>query len=96
VWHLYAGAPLALSVSPDGETVTTTVLGADLEAGQRPQAVVPAGVWQSAVPLGSWALAGCTVSPAFDFDGFELAPPDWVPRAANTPDQAADGLTSNQ
>lgn len=96
VWHLYAGSPLALSVSPDGNTVTTTILGCDVEAGQRPQALVPAHAWQSAVPLGPWALAGCTVSPAFEFDGFELAPLDWAPGPADTPKQATDGLTSNQ
>ena len=54
-------------------------LGSDLAAGQRPQAVVPAGAWQSAVSLGPWTLVGCTVAPAFQFEGFELAPPDWTP-----------------
>jgi len=68
VWHFYAGGPLELTVA--GQRL---VLGADLVAGQRPQAVVPAGVWQSARPLGAWALVGCTVAPAFDFAGFELA-----------------------
>ena len=69
VWHFYAGHALALRVG-DG----ACVLGADLAAGQRPQVVVPAGVWQSARPLGAWTLVGCTVSPAFDYAGFELAP----------------------
>jgi len=69
VWHFYAGGPLELTVA--GECM---VLGADLAAGQRPQAVVPAGVWQSARPLGAWTLVGCTVAPAFDFAGFELGP----------------------
>jgi uncharacterized protein len=68
VWHFYAGDPLELTVA--GEPM---VLGADIGAGQRPQAVVPAGVWQSARPLGAWTLVGCTVAPAFDFAGFELA-----------------------
>jgi len=68
VWHFYAGGPLELTVARQ-----RLVLGADLVAGQRPQAVVPAGVWQSARPLGAWALVGCTVAPAFDFAGFELA-----------------------
>jgi len=38
-----------------------------------------AGVWQSAAPLGSWSLVGCTLAPAFDFAGFEMAPPGWQP-----------------
>jgi predicted cupin superfamily sugar epimerase len=28
---------------------------------------------------GDWTLVGCTVSPAFEFAGFEMAPPDWAP-----------------
>ena len=54
-------------------------LGPDLARGQRPQLVVPEGHWQTATSLGAWTLVGCTVSPAFDFAGFEMAPPDWRP-----------------
>jgi len=79
VWHHYAGDPLELQVSVDGLTTTTHVLGADVTSGQRPQVVVPAGAWQAARPLGAWTLAGCTVAPAFTFEGFELAPADWEP-----------------
>ena len=79
IWHFYGGDPLELAVSPDGRDVARHVLGTDLAGGQIPQAVVPAGAWQSARPLGGWALAGCTVAPAFEFSGFELAPPDWQP-----------------
>ena len=79
LWHWYAGAPLTLGLSEDGRGVDTVTLGSDLAAGQRPQAVVPAGVWQAAESLGAWTLVGCTVSPAFTFAGFELAPPDWAP-----------------
>lgn len=79
IWHFYAGAPLALTTSPDGHDAACAHLGPDLGAGQRPQLVVPVGVWQSAVSLGAWTLVGCTVSPAFDFEGFEMAPPDWRP-----------------
>lgn len=77
-WHFYAGAPLELSLAGDAGRATHT-LGADLERGQRPQAVVPAGCWQSARSLGEWTLVGCTVAPGFRFEGFELAPPGWSP-----------------
>ena len=53
--------------------------GPDIAAGQRPQGIVPPRGWQSAESLGGWTLVGCTVSPAFDFAGFELAPPGWEP-----------------
>jgi predicted cupin superfamily sugar epimerase len=79
-WHWYAGAPLALTVSENGHDMWSLHLGAELAAGQRPQAVVPAGAWQSAVSLGRWTLVGCTVAPGFDFAGFEMAPADWRPR----------------
>ena len=54
-------------------------LGKDLEAGERPQAVVPAHAWQMARPLGDWTLVGCTVAPAFEFAGFDLAPAGFEP-----------------
>ncbi|MFO1151464.1 MAG: cupin domain-containing protein [Alsobacter sp.] len=79
VWHYYAGAPLVLTVSPDGHDAQATHLGPQLVAGQQPQRVVPAGWWQTATSLGAWTLVGCTVAPAFDFAGFELAPPGWRP-----------------
>lgn len=79
VWHFYAGAPLALSLSPDGEMEETQVLGIDFAAGERPQIVVPAGWWQSAESLGAFTLVGCTVAPGFSFDQFEMAEPGWRP-----------------
>jgi predicted cupin superfamily sugar epimerase len=78
VWHHYAGAPLELSLST-GRGKTVVRLGANLAAGEKPQSIVPAGVWQSARPLGGWVLVGCTVAPAFRFTNFDLAPPDWEP-----------------
>ena len=78
-WHWYAGAPLALTVSENGHDAWSVHLGADLGRGERPQAVVPQGAWQSAVSLGRWTLVGCTVAPGFDFAGFEMAPADWRP-----------------
>jgi len=78
-WHWYGGAPLALEISGDGKLVEEHILGLDLAAGQRPQAVVPVHHWQAARSLGDWSLVGCTVSPAFEFAGFEMAPPEWRP-----------------
>jgi predicted cupin superfamily sugar epimerase len=77
IWHFYTGDPVELSMSdgsPDDATTRTALLGVDLAAAQRPQAVVPAGAWQCARTLGEWSLVGCTVAPPFSFDAFELAP----------------------
>lgn len=78
IWHHYAGAPIALQLSetPAGPA-RRIILGPDLDSGARPQVIVPCGWWQAAETLGDWTLAGCTVSPAFRFEGFELAPPDF-------------------
>lgn len=81
IWHWYAGGALALTQSLDGtlKTARSDQLGPDLRAGQRPQIVIPSNAWQTAESLGAWTLCGCTVSPGFEFSGFEMAPPDWRP-----------------
>jgi len=79
IWHWYDGASLSLSISEDGVTANTFTLGPDIVAGERPQIIVPNMAWQGAKPDGTWSLVGCTVSPGFEFSGFEMAPPDWEP-----------------
>ena len=79
VWHFYAGDPLELALSTDGRTTQTHVLGTSIAKGERPQIIVPTNVWQSAKPLGAYTLVGCTVAPAFTFEGFEMANLDWKP-----------------
>lgn len=75
VWHFYDGDPLTIvAISGAGQLIETT-LGRDFTAGQVPQHVVPAGFWFGAIPSrgSAFTLAGCTVSPGFDFADFELA-----------------------
>ncbi|KPP82280.1 MAG: hypothetical protein HLUCCA04_05970 [Oceanicaulis sp. HLUCCA04] len=83
IWLWHAGAPLVLTVSPDGIDASTLRLGPDLRSGERPQGVVPAGHWQAAESLGAWTLVSCVVAPGFEFSGFELASPDWRPGPHN-------------
>lgn len=80
-WHWYGGAPLELRIAQDEGEERSHRLGDDLAAGERPQAVVPAGAWQSARSLGAFTLTGCTVAPGFEFAAFELAPKDWQPES---------------
>lgn len=82
VWHYYAGAALELSRQGDGSLIETLLLGTDIAAGQRPQAIIPANWWQSARSTGAFTLVGCTVSPGFTFASFEMAPPGWTPQSA--------------
>jgi predicted cupin superfamily sugar epimerase len=75
IFHLYDGGPLEiLRLFPDG-TWDVAVLGLDLESGERPQIVVPAGTWFGTElrPGASHCLVGCTVAPGFEFADFELA-----------------------
>ena len=74
IWHFYLGDSLEmLQLFPDG-TSQTIAIGNDLAAGQRPQVLVPSGVWQGVrvAAGGEYALVGATVSPGFDFADFEM------------------------
>ncbi len=73
IFHFYLGDPVEmLQLFPDGRT-EILVLGTDLQAGQKPQHVVPAGVWQgsSLIAGGKWALLGATMAPGFDYADYE-------------------------
>ena len=78
IWHYHAGSALALKIADD-DGQWSIKLGANLAAGEQPQAIVPPHTWQSAESTGDWTLVGCTVAPGFDFAKFEMAPKDWEP-----------------
>ena len=84
-WHFQLGAPLTLTIAnaADQPGRYELRLGTNLLAGERPQAVVPAGAWQRAESLGAWTLVGCTVAPGFHFAGFELAAVGFEPGRAS-------------
>ncbi len=83
-WHFYDGAPLLLSIT-GADDVVDVRLGHDLDDGLVPQAVVPAHAWQRAASLGAWSLVGCTVAPAFLFEGFVMAAPGFEPPRRQRP-----------
>lgn len=86
IYAYHAGAPTRmLLLYPDGE-VRRPVLGTDLAAGQRPQVVVPAGVWQASETLGAWSLVGTVVVPPYTDDIVEFGSADEL--AARYPDHA--------
>lgn len=72
VWSHHAGGAMHVHVlGPAGPR--TLVVG-----GPHPQAVVPHSTWFAAEPApdAEFALVGCSVSPGFDFEDFELASRD--------------------
>ena len=75
VFHFYLGSPVKmLQLWPDGSG-KEVVLGPNLAAGEVPQLVVPAGVWQGTRLVGDtgFALLGCTVAPGFDYADYRDA-----------------------
>lgn len=75
MWHFYSGDPVHVFVIRQDGRLEEIVLGLDLEAGQVPQAVVPANCWFASRvdATGDYGLVGCTVAPGFDFQDFEMA-----------------------
>ena len=82
LWLFQAGDPLTL-LTATGEAgeggVVATTLGPDPCLGHAPQRVVAPMEWQAARAGAAWSLVACVVVPAFEFAGFELAPPGWSP-----------------
>ncbi len=79
IWIWLAGAPLLLEIQEAEGNRTSVRLGADAGQGETFQGIVPTHAWQAASSLGAWTLVSCVVAPAFQFEGFELAPPNWSP-----------------
>lgn len=78
MWHFYGGDSLVVFEKNEDGTHKETILGSNLSLGQKVQYTVPAGVWFGAyLPEDSeFAFVGCTVSPGFDFQDFELHLPN--------------------
>lgn len=69
IFHFYCGDTvemLQLKTDGAGEVVR---IGSNIAAGERPQVIVPTGVWQGSrlSPGGTFALMGTTMSPGFEF-----------------------------
>ena len=80
LWLFHAGHALLLeTATADAGPVMSVRLGPNVTAGEVPQLRIPPGYWQTATAGGGWALVSCIVAPAFEFSGFELAPPGWAP-----------------
>ncbi len=75
IWHFYYGDALSIYELDHDGNLTDHKLGSNADAGEVFQTVIKAGNWfASRVCSGEgYALVGCTVSPGFDFEDFELA-----------------------
>lgn len=71
VWHFYDGSDIIFHfIASDGEY---RIEKSGLDCGT-PQIIVPAGTWFAVELMNKegFALAGCVVSPGFDFRDFEM------------------------
>jgi uncharacterized protein len=74
LWHFHTGGSITVHViDPDGGH-SDIQLGDNPDAGEVFQAVVKAGCWFASRVQDpkTFALAGCTVAPGFDFADFEM------------------------
>jgi len=75
MWHFYDGVPLHIyEIQVDGNFILHK-LGNAASQGCQFQVVIPAGSWFAAkvAEPGGYSFVGCTVSPGFDFQDFEMA-----------------------
>ena len=79
ILHFYDGDPLTVLWSSDGVLIQEQTLGRRIEDQHGYHHIVPRGTWFSMHSTGEWSLIGCTVTPAFTFNDFELAPKNWTP-----------------
>ncbi len=77
LWHFYQGSRLLIYVLTD-QGLTVHKLGSNPDQGESLQVLIPANSWFGAhvEKQNSFALCGCTVSPGFDFQDFEMADRD--------------------
>lgn len=75
MWHFYDGDGLTIHELKRDGSYLKHQLGLNLENGEQPQLVIAANSWfaSEVKESGSWCLVGCTVSPGFDFNDFEMA-----------------------
>ena len=75
MWHHYEGSSITIHVIYENGRYEDLHLGKKLSDQQQPQCVVPAGAWFGVTvdEPDQYTLCGCTVSPGFDFEDFEMA-----------------------
>lgn len=74
LWHFYYGDPLVVYEIDTAGNMQEHLLGNNPGNNESFQCVVKAGSWfgSKTIKGGEYSLVGCTVSPGFDFDDFEL------------------------
>ncbi|MDN5845889.1 MAG: cupin domain-containing protein [Candidatus Nitrosocosmicus sp.] len=86
IWHFYLGSPVTIHIINEDRISPRIQLGNNIENGENIHYIVTKDTWFCAEINNktSFALMGCTVSPGFDFEDFELGIRDklilWYPQ----------------
>ncbi|GLB52286.1 hypothetical protein NBRC110019_13250 [Neptunitalea chrysea] len=74
IWHFYEGSTIRLVMISEAGELSEVRIGRNITQGEVPQFVVPKNYWFAAkvIAKDSFALAGCTVAPGFDFRDFTM------------------------
>ncbi len=83
LWHFHLGSSLTIHIIHPDTLYEALYLGPAVDTDQHFQHVVPAGSWfgVSVDKPNNFTLAGCTVSPGFDFRDFEMGDPYMLKQA---------------
>ena len=75
IWHFYAGSSAIEIWLVQNRQLVKQKVGKNMENGEKFQLVIPKNTWFAArlVNTNGFALVGCTVSPGFNFEDFEMA-----------------------
>jgi len=74
IWHFYEGTVLDIHIIRKDGSLETVSLGRDITKGERYQYLVESGQYFAAEvrDKSSFALVGCTVSPGFEYEDFDM------------------------
>ena len=75
IYHFYSGDPVFLFFITPDQNPHRVILGNDINRGEIPQQLIPAGSWQGSrlITGGEYALLGTTMTPGYVDEDFELA-----------------------
>ena len=74
IWHFYSGSALTVYIIEENARLDRLILGSNFESDEQFQIIIRKNQWFGAVinDKKSYSLIGCTVTPGFDFNDFEI------------------------
>ncbi len=80
IWQWMAGAPLALTTSPDGHDAAASHLADATRPNSQPNLTIAADHWHTCETLGQWSLVQLSSDKQQAMLNIEKAAADWFPR----------------